>query len=95
MTKAYMIIGDISIATVQRNDYRIHIWRMTKDESVNSMKNTDLVLKGGQLCLWKNKWFIILMTNNTSKAMIKQHKTYYGKNREKINRYLKSSISII
>ena len=31
----------------------------------------------------------------TSKAMIKQHKTYYGKNREKINRYLKSSISII
>ena len=35
------------------------------------------------------------MTNSTSKAMIKQHKTYYGKNREKINRYLKSSISII
>ena len=35
------------------------------------------------------------MTNNTSKAMTKQHKTYYGKNREKINRYLKSSISII
>lgn len=63
MTKAYMIIGDISIATVQRNDYRIHIWRMTKDESVNSMKNTDLILKGGQLWLWKNKWFIILMTN--------------------------------
>ena len=31
----------------------------------------------------------------TSKAMTKQHKTYYGKNREKINRYLKSSISII
>ena len=63
MTKAYMIIGDISIATVQRNDCRIHIWRMTKDESVNSMKNTDLILKGGQLWLWKNKWFIILMTN--------------------------------
>ena len=68
---------------------------MTKGESVNSMKNTDLILKGGQLWLWKNKWFIILMTNNTSKAMTKQHKTYYGKNREKINRYLKSSISII
>ena len=43
MTQAYIIFGDISIATVERNDYKIHFWRMTKDEAVNRMKNTDLI----------------------------------------------------
>ena len=42
-------INDVPIASVKRNDYRIHFWYMSKDEVINLLRNEDLIEKSGTL----------------------------------------------
>ena len=37
-----MNFNDVSIVTVKRSDYRIHLWYMSKDDIINIIKNSDL-----------------------------------------------------
>ena len=32
--------NDVAIASVKGNDYRIHIWYMSRDDAINIMKNS-------------------------------------------------------
>ena len=44
-----MNFNDVTIVSIKGNDYRIHHWYMSKDESINIMKNSDLIKKPGSL----------------------------------------------
>ena len=33
---------NVSIASVKRSDYRIHLWYMSKDDIINIIKSSDL-----------------------------------------------------
>ena len=33
---------NVSIVSVKRSDYRIHLWYMSKDDIINVIKNSDL-----------------------------------------------------
>ena len=37
-----MNFNDVSIVSVKRSDYRIHLWYMSKDDIINIIKNSDL-----------------------------------------------------
>ena len=50
MQKA-MSFNDFAIASIKENDYRTHFWHMSKDDSINIMKNYNLNEK---------KWIIII-----------------------------------
>ena len=41
MQKA-MILNDVAIVFVQENDYSIHFWYMSNDETINLFRNADL-----------------------------------------------------
>lgn len=45
----YMSFDDVAIVTVRGNNYRIYIWNISKAETVNKMKNSDLSVKSGQI----------------------------------------------
>ena len=40
-----MSFDDVVIVTVERNDYQIHFWILTKGEAVSRMKNADFEVK--------------------------------------------------
>ena len=40
---------DVAIVSVKRNDYRIHFWYMSKDDSISIMNNSSLNGKTGSL----------------------------------------------
>lgn len=44
-----MIVNDIVIVTIGKNDYRIHFWAMTNSQAVNRLKIPDPDEKSGQL----------------------------------------------
>ena len=33
--------NDVAIVSVKGSDYRIHFWYMSKDDAINTMKNSD------------------------------------------------------
>ena len=37
-----MNFNDVAIVSIKGNDYRIHVWYMSKDDSINIMENSDL-----------------------------------------------------
>ena len=37
-----MNFNDVAIASVKGSDYIIHFWRMSKDDAINIMKNSNL-----------------------------------------------------
>ena len=41
--------NDVVIVSVKGNDYRIHFWYMTKDDTINIVKNPDVNEKSGLL----------------------------------------------
>ena len=41
--------NDFAMASVIRNDYRIHFLYMSKNKAINSFKNVDLTAKSGTL----------------------------------------------
>ena len=41
--------NDVAIASIKRNDYRIHLWHMSKDEAISIMHNSILNKKTGLL----------------------------------------------
>ena len=44
-----MSFNNFAIVPVERNDYKVRFWRMTKCETMNRMKNVDQSEKSGQL----------------------------------------------
>ena len=48
MQKA-MNLNNVYIVSIKGNDYRIHIWYMSKDDAINVMKNSNLNEKSGSL----------------------------------------------
>ena len=42
-----MNINDVAIVSVKGNEYRIHFWYMSKDDTINIRKNSDLNEKSG------------------------------------------------
>ena len=48
MQKA-MNFNDVAIVSVKGSDYIIHFWYMSKDDTINIMKNFDLNEKSGLL----------------------------------------------
>ena len=41
--------NDVAIVSVKGNDYRIHFWYMSKDDSISIMNNSNLNEKTGLL----------------------------------------------
>ena len=48
MQKA-MNFNEVAIASVERNDYRIHCWYISRNDAINIMKNSNLNAKSGLL----------------------------------------------
>ena len=44
MQKA-MNFNDVAIVSIKGNDYRIHIWYMSKDDAISIMNNSEINLK--------------------------------------------------
>ena len=44
-----MNFNSVAIVSVNRSDYRIHFWYMSKDNAINIMKNSNLNEKSGLL----------------------------------------------
>ena len=44
-----MSLLDVAIASVKGNFYRIHFWYMSKEKSINKIKNSDLSENSGSL----------------------------------------------
>ena len=42
VTQKTMNFNDVAIASIKGNDYRINFWYMSKDDTRNIMKNSDL-----------------------------------------------------
>ena len=41
--------NDVAIASIERSDYRIHFWYMSKNDTINIMNNSNLNEKRGVL----------------------------------------------
>ena len=41
--------NDVVIVSINRNDYRIHFWYMSKDDAISTMQNSNLNEKTGSL----------------------------------------------
>ena len=41
--------NDIAIISIKRNDYKIHLWYMSKDDAISIMNNSSLNEKSGSL----------------------------------------------
>ena len=48
MQKA-MNFNNVAIVSIKGNDYRIHVWYMSKDDAINIMNNSSLNEKAGSL----------------------------------------------
>ena len=48
MQKA-MNFNNVAIASIKGSDYRIHFWCMSKNDTLNIMKNSNLDEKSGSL----------------------------------------------
>ena len=48
MQKA-MNFNDVAIVSIKGNDYRVHFWYMSKDDTINIMNNSNLNKKTGSL----------------------------------------------
>ena len=48
MQKAFNF-NDVAISSIKGNDYRIHIWYMSKNDAINLMNNSSLNEKTGSL----------------------------------------------
>ena len=44
-----MNFNDVSIVSIKGNDYRIHLWYMSKNEAISIMHNSNLNEKAGLL----------------------------------------------
>ena len=44
-----MKFNDVAVASVWGSDYRIHFWYMSKNDAMNTMKNSNLNKKRGLL----------------------------------------------
>ena len=44
-----MNFNDVAVASVERSDYRIHFWYISKDDAISVMNNSDLSEKRGLL----------------------------------------------
>ena len=44
-----MNFNDVAIVSIKGNDYRIHFWYISKDDTINLMNNSDLNEKTGLL----------------------------------------------
>ena len=44
-----MNFNDVAIISIKGNDYRIHLWYISKDDVINKMKNSSLNEKAGSL----------------------------------------------
>ena len=42
LMQSAMNFNDVAIFSIKGNDYRIHLWYMSKDDAINIMKNSDL-----------------------------------------------------
>ena len=42
-----MNFNDVAIASIKRNDYRIHFWYMSKNDAIVLMTNSNLKDKNG------------------------------------------------
>ena len=63
-----MNFNDFAIVSVERNDYRIQLWYMSKDDAINIMKKSD----------WKK-----VACYNCFSLYLKMSETiYYKRNRE-------------
>ena len=51
MTQTSMSFNDVAINAAGRNDYRTHFLFMTKSETVDRIKNAELIEKSGQALL--------------------------------------------
>ena len=54
-----MSFDDVAIVTVRGNNYRIYIWNISKAETVNKMKNSDLSVKSGQITKKKLSFLLL------------------------------------
>ena len=41
--------NDVAVVSIKGNDYRIHIWYMSKDDAISTMHNSNLIDKKGVL----------------------------------------------
>ena len=48
MQKA-MNFNDVAIVSIKGNDYRIHFWYMSKDDTINIMNDSSLNEKSGSI----------------------------------------------
>ena len=44
-----MNFNDVAIVSIKGNDYRVHFWYMSKDDTINIMNNSNLTKKTGSL----------------------------------------------
>ena len=41
--------NDVAIVSIKGNDYRIHFWYMSKDDTINTMNNSSIDEKTGSI----------------------------------------------
>ena len=63
-----MIFNDVAIISIKRNDYIIHFWYMSKDDTIRLMNNFNLNEKTGLHYIYKN--------------MSESKTTYYQRNKD-------------
>ena len=61
-----MNFSDVAIVSVKGSDYRIHFWYMSKNDTINIIKNSNLNEKSGLLYIkWMKKLIIKKQGNST------------------------------
>ena len=78
-----MNFNDVATVSVERSDYRIHFWYMSKDDAIIIMKNSDLREKSGSL--QKNFSCLNIRKNEHFRTrLLEQAKQYYENNEERL-----------
>ena len=78
-----MNFNDVATVSVERSDYRIHFWYMSKDDAIIIMKNSDLREKSGSL--QKNFCCLNIRKNEHFRTrLLEQAKQYYENNEERL-----------
>ena len=49
MTQKYISFNGVAVVIIERNDFRIHLWLITKSETADRTKSTHLSEKRKQL----------------------------------------------
>ena len=78
-----MNFNDVAAVSVERSDYRIHFWYMSKDDAIIIMKNSDLREKSGSL---QKKFSCLNIRKNEHfrTRLLEQAKQYYENNKERL-----------